>query len=172
MKVRCTKTINEDSCFYAKATKNKIYSVVGNEIIDEFGRIICFLDSVNGETWFEEVKMFTKDDLKTGMVVELRDGFVGMVVGIRIVGKTKNIFISNLDENLSNNLIKDIDVMKVYEEPQDLLCFLDLEITNQYNIIWEREEKSQVQIEIEQLKKERDDFNKKMDERLAKLESM
>lgn len=36
MIVRCTKTINENARFYAKATKNKIYNVVRNEIIDEF----------------------------------------------------------------------------------------------------------------------------------------
>lgn len=118
--------------------------------------------------------MFTKDDLKTGMVVEIRDGKRYLVLGNRILSEKTHINFDQLDDDMICGFGEEFDIIKIYKDSEKLFGLNELNDDRKevLTLIWQREEKSQVQIEIEQLKKERDDFNKKMDERLAKLESM
>ena len=132
---------------------------------------------------FEEVKdmEFTKDDLKLFDVLVFERGHMAMVVSVLEEkelswldggGDSINI-LSEKDNDINRLIITHGKVVKIFRPKHRgrLGIFFEDYNTDCLELIWEREEKSQAQIQIEELKKERDEFNKKMDERLAKLEN-
>lgn len=152
-------------------------------LVDSYNRVLY----KNGEEWtrgtrsslkevleevgvyytFEEVAM-NKDDLRTGMVVETRDGWRGIVLGKRIVSEKNHMSLSSLKSDLTCSGLENFDVMKIYKEPLQLKCFKDLG-EKEFELIWEREEKSPVQLEIEKLEAEKKEFDEKFDRRMEEL---
>lgn len=68
-----------------------------------------------------EQKELTKEDLKTGMVIEYRDKTRGIIIGDTIVEPDTFLSMSNLTYNLkySNSHCPHNDIMKVYEGKED-----------------------------------------------------
>ena len=64
-----------------------------------------------------EQKELTKDDLKTGMIIEYRDKTRGIIIGDTIVEPDTFLSMSNLTDNLkcSDSHYPNNDIMKVYE---------------------------------------------------------
>lgn len=113
--------------------------------------------------WGEEVLEMTKDDLKTGMVVETRDGNKYMVIrgefNTTNYGEQSLMFIRpdgfNHNDVYADDLIhtkyKDFDVVKIYAPP--MRGFKDT-LNDERNLIWERKSTREVCLEkeIEHLK--------------------
>lgn len=113
--------------------------------------------------WGEEVLEMTKDDLKTGMVVETRDGNKYMVIrgefNTTNYGEQSLMFIrpdgfNNNDvyaDDLIHTKYKDFDVVKIYAPP--MKGFKDT-LNDERNLIWERKSTREVCLEkeIEHLK--------------------
>ena len=80
-----------------------------------------------------------KSDLKNGMIVEFRDKSRGLVHNKRILDKEEFLFISNLNDDLTNVLdIKHLDIMKIFNSnPTSLENLFD---DNELELIWERKE--------------------------------
>ena len=125
--------------------------------------------------------MLTIDDLELFDVLLFEQGRMAMVVSVNEEkelswldggGNSIKILSENYNDiNKVNNLSgKVVKIFRPISRGYLGNFFKDYN-TNYLKLIWEREEKTQAQIEIEELKKERDEFNKKMDERLAKLEA-
>jgi hypothetical protein len=102
----------------------------------------------------------TKSDLRTGMVVESRDGFIGVVLkntvaedGIRwIVTNSGNLLNcwEELDEGFNDNLTAvdddvDSDIIKIYL-PQDCSDYTTICAYQEHNLVWERDEVKEVTI--------------------------
>ena len=80
-----------------------------------------------------------KEDLKNGMVVEFRDKSRGLVHNKRIIDKEEFVFISNLNDDLTNaSSFKDLDIMKIFDSNASTLG--DLFSDNRLELIWERKE--------------------------------
>ena len=80
-----------------------------------------------------------KEDLKNGMVVEFRDKSRGLVHNKRIIDKEEFVFISNLNDDLTNaSSFKDLDIMKIFDSNASTLG--DLFADNRLELIWERKE--------------------------------
>lgn len=106
----------------------------------------------------EEMNEFTKDDLKTGMTVKLRNGIKLLVlVGdfkTEIYGKQNIMFMlrnsffigSDYDEELKFNKCNDYDIIEVYNPI--LKGFYSM-LSDTYNLIWKRKEKTENEIKIE-----------------------
>lgn len=60
--------------------------------------------------------IFTKADLKTGMVVELADGERMIVINDSIVGINGWMPLYKYDENLKESTYHDLDINKVWEQ--------------------------------------------------------
>lgn len=131
-------------------------------------------------TKIEEINKFTKDMLKTGMVVETRDGIRYMVVLNRFVRENRWSEIEFYNDDLTYGKFGDgveSDIMKIYDIPK-LTGFDDLNgaTLNEWyksNLIWQREEapeKSEAQLEIEKMKAEKAEYDKQWNERIAELE--
>ncbi len=139
-KVRCVESSDEENGF----KKNKVYEIKNGTLEDEEGYIwtcgiSADIDSINKkfsttctvEAKFElilEPQQFTKDMLKTGMRVELRNGdkFVyfdngklkGFVQGIR------SVYLDFYDDEFNckrTGLEQSFDIMKVYDTPDSLI---------------------------------------------------
>lgn len=111
----------------------------------------------------------TKDDLRTGMVVELRNGDVCLVIGGNFVDKTTHIPIDAYNYGLAIENNDKFDVLRIYKEPKNLLGFDSLKRTGGLKLLWERQEKSPIQLEIEELEKEQEEYNKKFNDRIEQL---
>jgi len=119
---------------------------------------------------FEEVKGMTKDDLKTGMVVECRDGRKGIVFDTHIfkVGNTR-MDLDCVNSDLTWCHHDGADIMKVYEA-NNLFSLIQLERNgNGLDLLWEREEKSPLQLELDKLEAEKAKYDRKFEERLKEL---
>ena len=97
--------------------------------------------------WGEEVREMTKDDLKTGMVVELLDGSMYMVLqgdinstrGIQrlvFVRAEDYLIVDNHYENdLTDKESSSYDIIAVYQPP---ICSFDSVFLSRSNQIWKR----------------------------------
>lgn len=93
-------------------------------------------------------KDFTKADLKDGMVVELRNGEVGLVLNTKILMHFGNYEIERFREDLTFNEGKKEDVMKVYSAKTDkVINLLDIFYSLNLEPIWERDETLRVTTE-------------------------
>ena len=81
----------------------------------------------------------TRSDLKNGMVVEFRDKSRGLVHNKLILDREEFLFISNLNDDLTNVLdIKHLDIMKIFNSNASSLE--NLFDDDKLELIWERKE--------------------------------
>lgn len=97
----------------------------------------------------KEENMFTKDDLKTGMVVEYRNGIKHIVVkdeGI-IIATQGFDKISSFRDDLSDICdIRKYDIVKVYGQPNNKADYINLDAERK--LIWQREETEELTMEV------------------------
>lgn len=115
------------------------------------------------ETLGMKQKQFTKSDLKNGMVVLLRENSDRyLVLNDRIVGDDGWMDFDSYDNDLLEIEAKDsdFDVVEVFE----VTALWDLSIQKwELKSIWKREEKSPAQLEIEQIQKQVDELNARLE---------
>lgn len=84
---------------------------------------------------------FTKTDLKSGMVIQLRDGELCLVVGQCLISNQQHILLDNISDNLDGEYGRSKDIMKVYAP----IWFLgDLNDISTLHVLWERVESKEV----------------------------
>lgn len=94
---------------------------------------------------------FTKSDLKNFMRVKYRSGVVQIYIDGRFYdGTVCRGYIENYNENLICPLNSNADIVAVFEQPREP----DLSIHRQGELIWERKEKSEQEIELEKLQEQ------------------
>ena len=119
----------------------------------DFAGTICTIRSVsetfysveeNDFFWtdkmFEDVisfDSFTKANLKDGMIVELKNGQKGIVLGDRIVCADKCYRIGGFANDLENYTESSLDIVKVFRSV-DATSFSDMFNTNNLKLIWEK----------------------------------
>ena len=104
-------------------------------------------------------KKFTKNDLKVGYVVKLRDGGLEMVTMSGICGSNNSMLISigtsgvwtdisrNIDDNLCRkDNTRDYDIVEVYGYSQYAYCALKVSTENR-ELLWKREEAKKMTVE-------------------------
>lgn len=84
-------------------------------------------------------KEFTKADLKSGMVVEYRNGKRRLVVDDMLIGEKGFLSLNALDEDLKNIIFSPNDIMKIYRIKEER-AFEDILKNNNLEPIWERTE--------------------------------
>ena len=94
-----------------------------------------------------EQKELTKDDLKTGMIIEYRDKTRGIIIGDTIVEPNTFLSMSNLTDNLkySNSHYPNNDIMKVYEGKKDN-SFRNM-LSYPGKLIWQRYETREISMD-------------------------
>ena len=94
-----------------------------------------------------EQKELTKDDLKTGMIIEYRDKTRGIIIGDTIVELNTFLSMSNLTDNLkySNSHYPNNDIMKVYEGKKDN-SFRNM-LSYPGKLIWQRYETKEISMD-------------------------
>lgn len=92
----------------------------------------------NREMPKEDKKMFTKNDLKDGMIVETKEGKRYMIMKDMCVGSTCYMSLRTHNDDLTYDFSRDLDIMKVYENNADG-SFVHL-IKNPGRLIWSRNE--------------------------------
>ena len=119
------------------------------------GDIMCYC-------WTDEMlelaeeKQFTKADLKTGMVVEIRGGGRYLVIGNRMVNEDDHLLLGDYREDLTDgDDMTDFDIVKVYEINSDYLYDIeDVLLHSSLNLIWERKEEVVKEMSVEEIEKE------------------
>ena len=98
------------------------------------------------------LKIMTKSELKTGMLVQTRDGDIGLVIKKLdvIIFKTTYINISDYEEDLIVTNGDDADILKVSDQLFDENLIVESwdEGTINSNLLWERKEKPKETIKI------------------------
>lgn len=94
-----------------------------------------------------EQKELTKDDLKTGMIIEYRDKTRGIIIGDTIVESDTFLSMSNLTYNLkySNSHYPNNDIIKVYEGREGN-SFGNM-LSNPGKLIWQRYETREISMD-------------------------
>lgn len=119
-------------------------------------------------------KQFTKDDLKTGMVIKYRGGSVesdkygrlALVVGDHLVQANEYDDLGRYtDDLLCNGTLDIVEVFDVVNLSTGLSCIFSWKLKS----IWKREEKSPEQIEIENIQLEMDKLNRRLGELKGKI---
>lgn len=137
-------------------TKGKVYTVTG---ATEYW-VLANSDRGN-DCWYDptrfklyEEKAMKKSDLKSGMHVELRNGHTYMVLTDGYYGGFCLILIGAVgwasdawDEDMTCQESKNLDVMKVHTAP----IYNVMEISNQRKLVWEREEQTPEQKQLQQV---------------------
>lgn len=90
-------------------------------------------------------KKFTKSDLKSGMVVEYRDGGRRLVIDECLVGKDSHYELSAYNENLKNEYPR-LTIMKVFKICRRAILGNILDDDN-LELIWERKEPKKMTVE-------------------------
>ena len=92
---------------------------------------------------FLAIKTFTKDDLKDGMVVELKNGYRGIIIHNLIIGEDFYIQLSNYNDrliaNYNNPIVNGLNIIKVYNA-LSYKGFKNYIKDENLTLIWEREE--------------------------------
>lgn len=109
-------------------------------------------------------KQFTKADLKDGMVVRTRTdkyAHTYLVLGSRLVAAKSHLELAEYNEDLTDTDDKMWDIVEVLElaAPANSLQIENWELKS----IWKREEKSAAQLEIEQIQKQVDELNTRLE---------
>ena len=108
------------------------------------------LEGINNYTFNDDMieqKELTKEDLKTGMIVEYRDKTRGIIIGDTIVELNTFLSMSNLTDNLkySNSHYPNNDIMKVYEGKKDN-SFRNM-LSYPGKLIWQRYETKEISMD-------------------------
>ena len=91
------------------------------------------------EDWLEPITYFTKSDLKTGMVVKLRDGDFYLVYGERLFSDYGYREIDNYNEDLTHTFGGDrCDIVEVYDVNNYASGLKDI-LDHPGTLIWSRE---------------------------------
>lgn len=91
------------------------------------------------EYWLEPITDFTKSDLKTGMVVKLRDGDFYLVYGERLFSDYGYREIDNYNEDLTHTFGGDrCDIVEVYDVNNYASVLKDI-LDHPGTLIWSRE---------------------------------
>ena len=164
-KVRCTKTKDD------RFIKGNIYTVSGHYFYNSLDeREYCsgenFDEWMKSCNWLdydfelvEEEKMFTKDDLKTGMVVEMKCGRQYMVMlntpyEDALIDRNGFLKLSDYNNDLK---MKDIhaecwDIVKVFKPLENAPGAMAFENWHTSETLWEREEPP-IEITIDEMAK-------------------
>lgn len=84
---------------------------------------------------------FTKADLKSGMVVQFRDGAQCLVVDQCFISNRFHVPFDNVSDNLDGRYTTAKDIMRVYEP---IFFLSDLSEVSTRKILWERDESKEV----------------------------
>ena len=84
------------------------------------------------------VDKFTKSDLKSNMVVRLRDGRVGVIFGNYIITASSIIYIYHYNDDLTMSCSKGIDIVQVFDH-LDFSSVLDDSV-----LIWDRQREEEI----------------------------
>lgn len=108
------------------------------------------LEGIDGYTFSDDMieqKELTKEDLKTGMIVEYRDKSRGVIIGDTIVEPDTFLSTSRLTDDLkySDSYYPDNDIMKVYEGKEDH-SFGNM-LSNPSKLIWQRYETREISMD-------------------------
>ena len=151
MKVRCINRIN-----FVTLTKGKIYEVINSSIINNSYKIYndigdsChypqeIFEVVNEEEY--KMKYFNTDELKSGMVVELRCGLRYLVVHETLINGNGFMRIkSYINCNSTFKSDDSFDIMKVFDTQKPHLTTID-KLDRAENLIWERIEQKEMTVE-------------------------
>ena len=101
-------------------------------------------------------KTFSKSDLKTGMIVEQRDGIkatvlLGTANGDIIAGGTWYPIKQNLKEDLKGVYGHQYDIVKVYQ-PNSNMSYLN--VKHIHTLVWERIEETEDQKHLRELREQ------------------
>ena len=110
-------------------------------------------------------KEISKNDLKDGMIVELRNGSKRLVLLnklYKLVGEKEAHDFDFMENDLTNSADHKFDVMKVYNTKGCNLITLFLQ--DNLTLIWEREEKSESEINLEKIQNQIEKLNKSVEE--------
>lgn len=91
------------------------------------------------ERWLEPIEYLMKDDLKTGMVVQTRNGEMFLVYGQTLVGDGYNYLDSYRDDLRVSNICNEFDIMKVFDINPHFTGSLNRILDKPGKLIWERE---------------------------------
>lgn len=91
-------------------------------------------------------KEFTKADLKTGMVVETRNGNRYMVYGTHLVRNLNHVDLNNYDQNMKCVSNNDFDIMKCFDIYDDAYSIEDIISPNKFylDLLWKRKPEEKV----------------------------
>lgn len=98
-----------------------------------------------------EKEKMKKNELKSGMIVEYRDGEKRLVIDNDLIGDDGHSSLSNFNDDLKHILYSDLDIIKVYKYKYTYI-FSELLKDDNLNLIWERKEIKLTDKEIEILK--------------------
>ena len=106
----------------------------------------------NREIPEEKENMFTKDDLKAGMVVEYRNGHRRLVLPkengkLFLISDDNYLDVSSLSNDLLYEGSSNLDIVKVYSINSSFPLKSILEKKYGLNIIWERKETKEISVE-------------------------
>lgn len=132
---------------------------------DEKGYVMDGCLSVYLKTHFKMEPVFTKSDLKDWMVVELRDGTEAVVnrTTDTLINIGSNNGLIHYNDALINTYASKWDIMKVFS-PAASGSVDNIIQTYPDNLLWERKEKSDAELEIESIQAEMDKLNNRMEE--------
>lgn len=105
------------------------------------------IDTYSFNDYMIEQQELTKEDLKTGMIVEYRDKSRGVIIGNTIVEPDTFLSTSKLTDDLkcSDSHYPDNDIMKVYEGKEDH-SFGNM-LSNSGKLIWQRYETREISMD-------------------------
>lgn len=124
-------------CYHGKQITDDmiLYDLTDKEILDLWDTIIkCQFN----KGLSLKMKNFTKSDLKSHMVVRLRDGRVGVVFGNYIITASSIIFINRYNDDLTMSFSKDIDIVQAFDS-LDFSSVLDNSV-----LIWDRQREEEI----------------------------
>ena len=142
--------IRTSSMFYfSKSMKQyceKIY-VIKNAYYNGYYYRLEGIDDYTFNYDMIEQKELTKDDLKTGMIIEYRDKSRGVIIGDTIVEPDTFLSMYNLTDNLkySDSRYPNNDIMKVYEG-KEYHSFGNM-LSNPGKLIWQRYETKEISMD-------------------------
>ena len=113
-------------------------------------------------------KEMTKNDLKDGMIVELRKGEKRLVLYTKLLSLNGYDNISSYTEDLKHKNYNDYDIVKIYIGQ----AYRIDEIFKNVSLIWERKEKSEAELKLEQIQQQIIDMENKTAELKQSVEEL
>lgn len=122
---------------------------------DNYGLVGRGFVVYDAELELVEPKQFTKSDLKDGMVVEYRRGWLELVIGDKTVDGTGSHSLCNFDDELIHKESRESDIMRVYTINNGIKSTDSIFDRGYLTLIWEREpEPEYKEMTVEEIEKE------------------